>query len=245
MNLIRGWCHEKGVGRDKNQDFMLFNISRIFKCDVCIAVVCDGVGSFKNSEFASGTVGGIIGEWFTRNMDEYNKNTGKKPSVRAIYENLKNTLREELWLAHKIVTDETAARGIEAASTVCAMLAVNNLYCVYSSGDSRAYEIGKRIRQLTKDQVVNIDGRSMLSNCIGCFPGPNVMKLEGKIKKNAAYILATDGFYKKFYTAAEAFRDLEKAKTDADMQNIMAGIARYVRDAGEHDDLTGIALKFI
>jgi len=249
MKLIYGYCCEQGRGRAKKQDFMLFKLiklNKIFKYDVCIAAVCDGVGSFENSEFASGTVGNSLNEWFDRNMYDYKNTMGiKRKSARIVYEELKNTLREELWLSHKIITDETETRNIHAATTVCVMITVGKFYCIYSSGDSRVYEISNdNMRQLTIDQVVNIDGRNVLSNCIGCFPGPNLFKLEGKVRKNTAYMLSTDGYYRKL-NKDEAKKAFIKARTCEDMQNIIAAIREYELNAGERDDSTGIALKFI
>ena len=244
MKLIYGYCCEQGVGRRKNQDAMLIKLDQVFKRDVCLAVVSDGVGSFEHSDFASTTIRNLISAWFDRSMNEYKAAGIKNKSLNTVYWELKNALREELWLAHKVISDATESRNINSAATVCVVLTVGNLYCVYSSGDSRVYEFGKKTIQLTKDQVTNHNGRMVLSNCMGCFPGPDLVKSEGKIRKNTSYILATDGFYRKLDTS-KALKDLAKAKMSGDVQNIITDIREYTINAGERDDSTGIALKFI
>ena len=243
MKLIYGYCCEQGAGRKKNQDAMLLKLDRVFKRDVCIAAVSDGVGSFEHSDFASNSIRNLIAAWFDRSMNGY-KTDKKNKSSGTLFSELKNELREELWLAHKVISDATEARNINSAATVCVILTVGNLYCVYSSGDSRIYEFGKKIRQLTKDQVTNHNGRMVLSNCMGCFPGPDLVKTEGKIRKNTSYIIATDGFYRKL-DPVRVMRDLAKAKTSGDMQKVISDTREFTINAGEKDDSTGIALKFV
>jgi len=132
MKLIYGYCCEQGIGRLKNQDAMIFKSGIVLKNDVCVAAVCDGVGSFDGSEFASGFVADFIGEWFDFIINEYgNIENHKRRVINIIYEELKNSLREKLWLAHKIVYDETEIRNFDAGTTVCVMLVVGRLYCIY------------------------------------------------------------------------------------------------------------------
>ena len=245
MKLIYGYCSEQGINRLKNQDAMIFKSGRILKNDVCVAVVCDGVGSFDESEFASGFVTDFIGEWFDQSVNWYrDADNRKRRSASMIYEELKNSLREKLWVAHKIVSEEADARNFDAGTTVCAMLVVGRFYCIYSTGDSRIYEIHRDMKQLTEDRVLKHNGRDMLSNCLGRFPGPDFKRLEGKIRKNRTYMLATDGFYRRL-DLPEVIKGFMKIRTCGDMENALKAIRRYTVNAGEKDDSTGIALKYI
>ena len=246
MKLIYGYCCEQGIGRFKKQDAMIFASDTVYKTDVCVAAVCDGVGSFDESEFASEFVANIIGEWFESNIKEYKSDKKyKRKFANVCYEELKNSLREKLWVAHKIVSDEAEVRNFTAGTTVCVMFTVGRSYCIYNTGDSRAYEIGKKdIKQLTVDHVLNQNGRDMLSNCLGHYPGPDFKRTEGKISKNKTYMLATDGFYKKLDRdkIANYFKGL---KTCGDIKNAIFAMRKHTAEAGEKDDSTGIALKFI
>jgi len=250
MKLLYGYFSEHGVDREKNQDAMFFKSDLFGKYNVCVAAVCDGIGSFADSDFASGLTVNHIGEWFDRNLKAHRDiyidagTKQKRKSARTVYEELKNGLLEKLWLTHEIVLEESAARQFRAGTTVCVMLAVENFYCLYSTGDSRIHEIGGGVRQLTEDQSAEINGKSALLHCLGCPPGPSFKRIEGKIQKNRTYLLATDGFYRRFdhKTAAKSFA---KAKTSAEMGDIIKMLYEYLRGAGEKDDSTGIAVKFV
>ena len=246
MKLIYGYCCEQGTAKQKNQDAMIFKSGTICKTDVCVAAVCDGVGSFDGSGYASGFVAGFIGEWFDSAVNDcLNAENTKRRSAKTVYEELKNSLREKLWLAHKIVSDEAAAYSFEAGTTVCAIMVVaGRFYCIYSTGDSRAYEIGRNMDRITEDHVVTHNGKEVLSNCLGRFPGPDFKRLESKISKNKTYMLASDGFYRRL-NRAETISGFKKAKTCEAMDDAVKNIRKYTAAAGEHDDSTGIALKFI
>ena len=248
MKLLYGYFSEHGVDREKNQDAMFFKSDLFGKYNVCAAAVCDGIGSFADSDFASGLTVNHIGEWFDRSLkahrELYIDPKSKRKSARAVYEELKNSLLEKLWLIHEIVADETKSRNFKAGTTVCVMLAVDSFYCLYSTGDSRIHEIGNEVKQLTADQSTEINGKSALLHCLGCFPGPSFKRTESKIQKGRTYLLATDGFYRRLdhKTAAKTFG---RARTSAEMDACIKTLYESLRAAGEKDDSTGVALKFV
>ena len=251
MNLIYGCLSEQGIHRKKNQDALFFDTRRVFQNEICAAVVCDGVGGFPDSEFASGRTVSLIGQWFARCMQEYagdgaeNRKKGRSlKSVCYVYDEMKNGLLECLWSAHKSVSEEAAERKFKAATTVCAMLAAGGFYSIYSTGDSRIYKIGAGMKQMTTDQVVERNGKKVLSNCLGSFPGPDFQRIEGRIQKKKTYLIATDGFYKKV-DAAAAVKHFGKAQTSEEMIAALTGFREYAVGMGEKDDSTGIALKFL
>lgn len=253
MRLLYGYFSEHGVGREKNQDAMFFKSDLFGKYNVCAAAVCDGIGSFADSDFASGLTVNHIGEWFDKSLkssrgiyvNEGEKNKKKKPgSARAVFGELKNSLLEKLWLTHEIVSEETEARSFKAGTTVCVFLAVENFYCIYSTGDSRIYEIGGAAKQLTEDQSAQIAGKSVLVHCLGYPPGPSFKRGEGKIKKNRTYLLASDGFYR-MLDHKEAAGSFGKAKTNGEMETAVKTLLGYSRGLGEKDDSTGVAVKFV
>jgi len=249
MKLLYGYYSEHGVDREKNQDAMFFKSDLFGKYNVCVASVCDGIGSFADSDFASGLTVNHVGEWFDRNLKAYRDiyiagSNQKRKSARAVYEELKNSLLEKLWLTHEVVMSETSARRFKAGTTVCVMLAVENLFCLYSTGDSRIYEVGREVIRLTSDQSTVINGKSALLHCLGCPPGPAFKRIEGRIQKGRTYLLATDGFYRRLDHKAAA-KGFGKAKTTEEMQNAVKTLYDCSRSAGEKDDSTGIAVKFV
>lgn len=245
MQLICGYLCKQGVDRNKNQDSMFFQQGYAEGRKVCVAAVCDGVGAFPDSDFASQLVTEFVKEWFEGFFDSQPvQRGGVKKSSKLLYEELKNSLREKLWSAHQRVTDEMAQLKHSSATTVCVILVVENLYCIYNSGDSRAYEIGGKMLQLTKDQTMERNGKTVLSNCLGCFPGPNFTRIEGKIRRNSSYILASDGFYRRM-DATNVIKLLKKIKSSEELTNAMYSLYEHALANGEKDDSTGVALKFI
>lgn len=245
MRLIYGYCCEKGVVKTKNQDRMFFRFGTINKRHICIAAVCDGVGAFKDSEYASQLAADELDEWFNDKIDaRQDEKVNKSKPNRIIFEELKNSLREKLWLTHKKVMDETEARRFNAATTICVILILDNLFCIYNSGDSRAYEVGREMRQLTQDQITEHNGKVVLANCLGCFPGPNFIRTEGKIRKKRVYMLSTDGFYRKM-NETDIKTTLRKCKTSEDISAAIGKFYEYAVGCGEKDDSTCVIFKFI
>jgi len=252
MRFIFGYCSETGIKKDgsrrnKNQDCMYFSFGRVGGQEVCLAAVCDGVGSFADSEYASRFVVESLRVWFNNHRyGEPESAESKKPrAASVVYEEMKTSLKEELWLAHERVSEETKSKNFNAATTACVLLVVHNLYCLYSTGDSRAYEVDGKMKQLTQDQVMtHPDGRVTLSNCLGCFPGPNFARIEGKVRKKSTYWLLSDGLYRRL-DEKEVVKAYGKAKTTRDMFGAIHKLRDGVRANGEKDDSTGVALKFL
>ena len=116
---------------------------------------------------------------------------------------------------HKIQTHaKTLGRG-SIGSTVVALLAYENRYLCYWSGDSRAYlQRGESIRQVTKDhtevqalldagtitptQAVTWPRRNVITRALGVTLDPEVEMIEGHLQDRDLFLLCSDGLTEYF-----------------------------------------------
>ena len=95
-------------------------------------------------------------------------------------------------------------------TTVTAMILTGGYYYIVNVGDSRAYEICSNLQVLTRDQTVvareveqglltleqaeTDPRRSVLLQCIGASDVVYPDFFLGEVKKDAVYMLCSDGF---------------------------------------------------
>ena len=241
MKAIYGFCCEQGMGRITCQDRVFFRRHNIKGLNIYAIAACDGVGQLEGSSVASQLVSDFMDDWFNTNV----LSITPTPAIfcnnaQLVLEDLQYGLLEVLWAAHQHIVDAC----ISAATTVCSMLVVNNLYCIFSSGDSRIYEIGRSVRQLTEDQIVEHNGITTLKHCLGCSAGPNFARIDGKIRKGSTYLLVTDGFYRKL-NYSDAALLFNKCRSFDDIAAIVHSLREYVLSEHESDDMSCVAIKFI
>lgn len=166
----------------------------------CLWVVADGMGGHAAGDFASQTV--------VAAMDSLGD--------AASYQDLHHQVVDRLSLAnHKIQTHaKTLGRG-SIGSTVVALLAYENRYLCYWSGDSRAYlQRGESIRQVTKDhtevqalldagtitptQAVTWPRRNVITRALGVTLDPEVEMIEGHLQDRDLFLLCSDGLTEYF-----------------------------------------------
>lgn len=179
--------------RDVNQDALVcsFNMN-----DEFCAVVCDGVGSVKGSQYASN----IVANTFADEFEKLHKLT--KPT---------EWFRKTLDLALTRVKNCSIIRKLPGISTTLALLIIcNKHYYCFNIGDTRVYKISKdNVKQISydhiyknylKDKDVKVDERKLfaLTNFIdGDNPKSAVFALnDGIIDSKCMFVLCTDGVYK-------------------------------------------------
>lgn len=164
-----------GIQRKMNQDALLIKTAASVAGNICLCVLCDGMGGLDKGELASATVirsferwfenqlGRILEYWSDENVSKEVKdkdsNTANN-SLGMVKENVSmlEILRKE-WT--KIIIEQNqniaayaAGSGIAMGTTVVALLLINNFYYVMHVGDSRCYKITDEVRLLTKDHTM-------------------------------------------------------------------------------------------
>lgn len=203
MEVLTAFHTDIGNTKDVNQDALLIKEAHTKKGRVLFLCVCDGMGGLSHGEMASTYVIYELSEWFDNQF----------PKILA-EENLSTLLKEQLTDllegANKKLSAFGNSNGINLGTTCTAMIILEEVYYIVHIGDSRVYEIEEQVRQLTKDHTVlareielgrvspqnaGNDARgSVLLQCIGASKTIELQFVEGKTRKNAVYMLCTDGF---------------------------------------------------
>jgi protein phosphatase len=133
---------DRGKVRNTNQDdFVVGNLPG----GASYAVVCDGMGGANGGNVASSTAAGIISECIVK---------GFSPTLGM--QDIKELLASAISRANKAVFEmsrkDTSLFGM--GTTVVACIAGGQSLTIAHAGDSRAYIVDGKIRQLTRDHSV-------------------------------------------------------------------------------------------
>lgn len=145
---------------------------------ICIAVVCDGVGSLADGAFASSGAVRMLREWF-----------GKIGSLGRLGLQMRDAILE----INACIVREAREQGLHTGTTLSALLLTEERYYVVHTGDSRIYLYRNgALELLTDDQ--SLGGR--LTACLGRSERTNLFYNEGSIW-NGRFLLCSDGLYKR------------------------------------------------
>lgn len=204
--------------RSVNMDSLLLKSRSIQGTELCLAAVCDGVGSLADGAFAASSAVRMLSNWF---------------------ENLEDTARLGLRLRDYVssvnlaIATKARNKQMETACTLSCLLLWNGQYCVVHVGDSRIYLWeGGALRQLTRDQVR--EGR--LTSALGHRTDTDIFYTEGACGEEQRFLLCSDGLYKRMDPAllSAAMQRLSRRN----LQKILRQLTDYVIDQGEQDNVS-------
>ena len=190
-----------GIIKETNQDSIIVRHGKYSGGEVLMAVVCDGMGGLEKGELASATVIRAFLQWFGEELAYELENL----DMRVIGARWSLMLKE----LNARILEYGQARGISLGTTFTGMLFVGEQYVIVHVGDTRAYQIGKSIRQITADQTFVAQEiergdmtaeqartdkrRNMLLQCVGASDLLKPDVLVGRTEKGV-YMLCSDGF---------------------------------------------------
>lgn len=203
MNFLVAVNSDVGIKKRNNQDSLCLKIANTDFGKVAFSVICDGMGGLSKGELASATLVKALADWFT----------GKFPILmyNGITDDIiKSELESIIFEQNKLIMEYGKKQGVNLGTTVTAMLIVNGKYYVINVGDTRAYEITDTLYQITKDQTfiareihrgyITIEQakcdprRNVLLQCVGASIVIEPDFFIGEVKKNAVYMICSDGF---------------------------------------------------
>lgn len=203
--------------RKSNMDSLLLKERCVGGSALCIAAVCDGIGSLADGAFASAAAVRMLNEWFS-GVDGLGR--------------LGLQMRDEILTINSRIAGDAKKRGLHTGTTLSALLLAEERYYVVHTGDSRIYLCQKgRLEQLTEDQSVG--GR--LTACLGRGEKAELYYNEGGFQ-GGSFLLCSDGLYKRMEPAL-----LRRELEGMDSQNVRSSIERligYVKDRGESDNIS-------
>lgn len=248
-------CADRGIIKQNNQDSFMVRAANTSSGRALLAVLCDGMGGLEQGEIASGSVVYEFDRWMREDYPVLSGRLWTDGELRHSWERCIRLINEKIRLYGK-------QNGIQLGTTLTALLLTDRRYAVVQVGDSRAYELGKKIRQITEDQSLvqqevregrlsprqarTDERRNVLLQCVGVMDQIHPVFSFGTPLKNAVYLLCSDGFCHEL-TTEEMKKELcpEKMKTEQKMRTQMEYLIEQCKCRGERDNISLVAIRTI
>lgn len=209
--------------RQSNMDSLLLKSGRINDKDALLVVVCDGVGSLGDGEFASGTAVRLLNDWFGRSTNT------DRIGIR---------MRDAIVEINNYIVVEAQRKSLNTGSTLSALLVIEDHYYIVHVGDSRIYCYEKeRLSVLTSDDVSE---SGKLTACIGKSENIVPQYSEGQAT-GKFFLLCSDGLYKRMDT--NFMVNNMKLTNKLALKESLAALTQYVIDCGEQDNISVALVK--
>lgn len=255
MNYLVGYCSDKGIRKQVNQDALLIKTCKSPYGRIGLFIVCDGMGGLQQGELASSTVIKMFSNWFDESLQNINFGEVKEEEIFDIINKLIIDVNSRM-------LEYGQRNNCKLGTTLTLMLTVDTKYYICQVGDSRAYKISDEINILTKDQTLvareielgNLteeqaktdSRRSVLLQCIGAKSSLNPVFSSGELNEDEIYAICSDGFYRK----------LEKVELNNELKPYMFNsnnklndkakeLVLRVMDRKEVDNISVILIKTI
>ncbi len=255
MEFTATYNTDIGIRKNTNQDSLAIRIIDSPKGKVAFGIVCDGMGGLAKGELASKEVIYAFCKWFDEDFadmvlkDEF--------TVSALRTDWNRIIQEQNQRLGKYGADNNLMLG----TTVSAILMFNDEFYIVHVGDSRIYEMsGTGVRLLTNDQtfvareIANgrmtpeqaaVDPRrSVLLQCVGASNVVEPDFVKGHLKKDAVYMLCSDGFRHQISDDEMVEKLGPKAcLTEEEMKYGCVYLTEMVKNRKETDNITVAVIK--
>lgn len=240
-----------GISKSTNQDSVLIKHASTDIGEVLMAIVCDGMGGLAKGELASATVIREFARWFDEDLPFELDNLdmqviGGKWSLMLKDLNLK-------------ILEYGTELGTSLGTTFSGILFVGNQYVIAHVGDTRVYQIGSSLSQLTTDQTFvareinrgtmtaeqakTDKRRNLLLQCVGASKTVEPQVICGTVEKGA-YMLCSDGFRHEI-TETEMYESLNPIyfHNKDSMHSNAKYLIEQVKSRKERDNISVVLIK--
>lgn len=241
-----------GISKNINQDSVLIKHAKANGTEVLMAIICDGMGGLSFGELASATVIRGFSKWFDEELPYELENLDMKIIGAKWALLLKN-------LNLKILDYSKYLRAQGSGTTFSGILFIGDEYVIGHVGDTRIYEMGTSIKQLTTDhtfiarelkrgtmtleEAMKDKRRNMLLQCVGASRTVTPEILYGKAKKGG-YMICSDGFRHEI-SEQEIYDELNPRilKNKDVMHQKTERLIELVKERREKDNISVILIK--
>lgn len=245
-------CSDRGMTKKVNQDSACVMIADTAEGQICMALLCDGMGGFSLGECASFSVVDCFVDWFEHKLPYRIRDQRSMKEIGNEWQAVLTELDDRM---RKIGSE----RRIKLGTTATCMLFWKKKYLLVQSGDSRAYHIGRFLTQLSEDQSfvqkqVNSGfmteqeakyhpKRNVLTDCIGGSRPSIPVCSVGRQKVPGSYLLCSDGFIHEL-SGEEIWEDMRGShEMEPDqVKDRMEGLIQKVIGRGEKDNITAVVI---
>lgn len=209
-------------GRAVNMDSLLLKSRTVAGTEVCLAAVCDGVGSLAD--------GALSAQWAVQMLYNWLENLEDAEELGA-------RLRDYVQTMNLAIRTKAQKQQVETACTLSCLLLWRQWYCLAHVGDSRIYlwEQGA-LRQLTQDQA----RRGRLTQAMGHRERVTVFFQQGEQRGEQRFLLCSDGLYKRMEpeTLGACMARLNRRS----LQKTLRQLTEHVISQGERDNISAALL---
>lgn len=209
-------------GRAVNMDSLLLKSRTVAGTEVCLAAVCDGVGSLAD--------GALSAQWAVQMLYNWLENLEDAEELGA-------RLRDYVQTMNLAIRTKAQKQQVETACTLSCLLLWRQWYCLAHVGDSRIYlwEQGA-LRRLTQDQA----RRGRLTQAMGHREHVTVFFQQGEQRGEQRFLLCSDGLYKRMEpeTLGACMARLNRRS----LQKALRQLTEHVISQGERDNISAALL---
>lgn len=240
-----------GISKSTNQDSVLIKHASTDIGEILMAIICDGMGGLSKGELASATVIREFARWFDEDLPFELEN----PDMQVIGGKWSFMLKN---LNLKIL-EYGNSYGASLGTTFSGILLVGGQYVIAHVGDTRVYQIGSSMNQLTTDQTFvareisrgtmtaeqakTDKRRNLLLQCVGASRSVEPQIICGTVEKGA-YMLCSDGFRHEI-TEAEMYESLNpnNLTNKTAMHSKVKYLIEQVKSRNERDNISVVLIK--
>ncbi len=253
MEIYVSGTTDVGIKRSVNQDSILVRKIETEIGTVAFACVCDGMGGLQHGELASATLIYAFREWTEEGLPYLTNHRFSKEELFRQWGKIIEECNSKIVLYGQ-------REDINLGTTVTAMLITESEYFAVNVGDSRAYcvssENAKQIThdhsfiqqeidsgRMTVEEAENSHMGHILTQCVGVRPDVSPDFYNGKTKKNAVYLLCSDGFRHRITMdeIASVF-DGRKISSAEELKVAEAELIELNKDRRESDNISVVTI---
>ena len=253
MNFLVTGNTDVGLVKKTNQDSLSIKVINTKQGKMVLAVLCDGMGGLQKGEVASASLIYEFDRWCRQDFSVLTENRISNSEICKQWENIVKQMNNRIMNYGK-------ENDVRLGTTVTAILLTQEYYYIMNVGDTRAYEISDKMIQLTNDhslvarevalghltpeEAEHDKRRNVLLRCVGATETAEPDMFFGKTKKNAVYMLCSDGFRHEIspYELYEAFKP-EKMIDEKTMNEKSIELIELNKERKERDNISVILIK--
>lgn len=249
-----------GIRKKSNQDSYCIKIADTEIGQVALVAVADGMGGLQKGELASSYAIKELSNWFEEKLPQSleimnNSTSGLESFLTGQWSGIVQELNLKIMSYGK-------DNHMKLGTTLTVLLVVGARYSIVHVGDSRVYEINSsgKVKKLTEDQTFVrreiSEGRmteeeaaihpkrNVLLQCIGSSKKVEPEVVHGNLKKDACYLVCSDGFRHQLSDSQIAeLNYFGKDSYEEFANNKIKELIKFDIEHGESDNLTAAVLK--
>ena len=262
MGFIVDAYSDRGIKKNVNQDALLVKQGNVDGIgNICIGVLCDGMGGLSSGEVASSSFIDRMDEWFKNELPALLVDNDRTvPLNGEIYMCNASDLKKKIEVSWKrIIFDMNnkimsygVEKGIRLGTTVVAIIIIGDTYLSMNVGDSRGYKFDTKsiemvshdhsyvqqqveLGRMTIEEAELSDKKSVLLQCIGASKKVEPEFFTGKFNRNIHFVLCSDGFWRKLKPQEIMFI--------APQPKGLEKLTQMAMDRGENDNISSLIIS--